>query len=407
MIKPTYKIGVLSVIILLVIGGIQASGPALAQVATPAVTSAPLDVTFPDLSGPYKVGRTSYEWIDQSRPETFASAPGLKRDLVVYIWFPASVTKRTKIAPYMDGGLMWDIWSGRSGREGPTFVRTTSPHAGLENLVHTHAYSSSLVDTDKPSYPVIIFVPSIHGTALNYASIVEDIASHGYIVIGTNIPFTSSVVSYPDGRLVVSGVNQQVIGDPNPVANPLLLAILTKDIQFVLDQAENLNATDESFKGHLDLKHVGVLGHHQGGQISISAITTDPRITAGAALEAATTADPENKPFLFVGSGFGTASRPAQLTQDQHGLLVDGMIVGNYGDFAFLVPIIPEINPPPPNPNAILGGIDPARGAQIVNSYLVAFFDHYLKGADLKWPTYPEAHLATFGVAAATSASGG
>jgi hypothetical protein len=123
MLKVISKIGILQVIILFVVSGIiQASGSALAQSATPAATAAaaPPDVIFPDLTGPYKVGRTSFEWIDQSRPETFAgpSGLGLKRDLMVYIYFPASVTKRTKIAPYMDGGLMWDIWSGMSGRGG-------------------------------------------------------------------------------------------------------------------------------------------------------------------------------------------------------------------------------------------------------------------------------------------------
>jgi hypothetical protein len=316
---------------------------------------------------------------------------------MVYIYFPASVTKRTKIAPYMDGGLMWDIWSSRSGREGPAMIfNTVSPHAGLESLVHTHAYSTNQIDTDKPNYPVVIFVPSIHGTALNFASIVEDIASHGYIVIAPNLPYISSVVGYPDGRLVVSG-STSAIGDGYFTGNAPLLSILTKDIQFVLDQAANLNTADANFKGHLDLAHVGVFGHHQGGQISISAISNDPRIKAGAALVDTTTASPGNKPFLFVGASFLGASVPAQLAQDQYELSVDGTEVANYSDFGFLVPLIPEMKPAGPQPHEVLGAIDPARGAQIVDSYLVAFFDHYLKGADLKWATYPEAHLSSSG----------
>jgi len=109
------------------------------------------DVTFPDLTGPYKVGRASFEWVDQSRDEFFASVPGLKRDLMVYIWYPGTPT-RPIIAPYMEsgqiwisfGGLMWDLWS---------------QQPGLESHVHSHAYNASTVDTDKPSYPVIIFDP--------------------------------------------------------------------------------------------------------------------------------------------------------------------------------------------------------------------------------------------------------
>src|SRR6185295_7433028 len=82
----------------------RSSTPVFAQCPTPAATPSTYEVTFPALTGPYPVGRTSYEWIDQSRDETFASIPGLKRDLMVYIWYPASTTRPLYVAPYMDGG---------------------------------------------------------------------------------------------------------------------------------------------------------------------------------------------------------------------------------------------------------------------------------------------------------------
>src|SRR4051812_4638652 len=106
------KLGVftVSMLLLLIYGNMQPRR-LLAQSGTPAATTVPVEITFPELTGPYKVGRVSYEWVDQSRDETFASVPGLKRDLMVYIWFPAVLAKRTKVASYMDGGLMWDIWS--------------------------------------------------------------------------------------------------------------------------------------------------------------------------------------------------------------------------------------------------------------------------------------------------------
>jgi pimeloyl-ACP methyl ester carboxylesterase len=319
-------------------------------------TSSP-EVIFPELTGPYKVGRTSFEWVDESREETFASIPGLKRDLMVYIWFPATLVKRTKIAPYMDGGLLWDIWSIKPG---------------LEGMVHTHAYQTTFVDKNKPNYPVLIFLPGAGGISLNYASIIEEIASHGYIVIGTSHPYSTAAISYPDGRILVS-----------KGGNATQPSIWIKDVQFVLAQAEKLNTTDKYFAGHLDLSRVGVFGHSFGGRIAGDLMAIDLRIKAGAALDAGSFAKIGSKPFLAVGSPSSVQNH----TPDDYWLTIEGTRHLNYGDFPLLLPILPD--------TPFIGDIDPEHGIKIINSYLLAFFDHYLNGAELRWPAYDEEKLIT------------
>ncbi len=382
--KHVIKFGVLSIVALLVLLNVSgAPAPSLAQLgaqsATPASTaaSASQDVTFPELTGPYKVGRTAIEMIDQSRDEVFASAPGLKRDLVVYLWYPASVTKRTKLLSYMDSPLMWDIASGVDGRGG---------HPGLGNLIHTHAYSSELLATDKPSYPVLIFEPGfeIPISSLFYASITEELASHGYVVVGMSHPYASQVICYPDGRILVGGAVAQAADFYNPT-----IPLWTQDARFVLDQLERLNATNENLKGHLDLAHVGMLGHSSGGKTSISAMAVDPRIKAGAALVGADKSLPKVSPFLYVVGG----PNQAQQAEDTYLLVTNGTLDTNYTDIGLLVPLVPDWS-------RLVGTIDPAYALRITNSYLVTFFDHYLKGADLKWPSYPEAKLTDYGSAA-------
>src|ERR1041385_6947751 len=99
----TQKIGLIVAVILVVAGS---SGTFIAAHRLP--SDKPTDINLPDLTGPYKVGRVAYEWVDQSRNEIYASIPGLKRDLMVDIWFPAAPAKRAKVAPYMENATMWD-----------------------------------------------------------------------------------------------------------------------------------------------------------------------------------------------------------------------------------------------------------------------------------------------------------
>lgn len=345
---------------------VQIFSPVSAQ--SPTTRDIP-EVTFPELTGPYKVGRVSYEWVDQSREEICASIPGLKRDLMVYAWFPASPAQHAKVAPYMDTDLMFDIW-----------IMQVAKQAGLMNKIHSHAFTTTTLDTDKSNYPVLILVPGYYDQSLNYASIIEELVSHGYIVIGTNHPYGSGVVGYPDGRFVTRPSNAKCVPDEAS------LNTWVRDVQFVLSQTEKLNTTDDTFKGHLDLSRIGIVGHSFGGMTAVKGAALDSRIKAGASLDDNAKANVMDGPFLFIGPG--SAPTKGQQTEGKYWLLIDGTDHLNYGDFGLLKPLFLQL--------PMLGDIEPARGVQIINSYLLAFFDHYLKGSDLNWPTFEEARLNTY-----------
>ncbi len=357
------KLAVL-VVVLLISGVFQTSSHVAAQSPTTAT-----DVTFPDLTGPYKVGRVAYEWVDQSRDETCADIPGLKRDLMVYVWFPASPAKRAKAASYMDTDLAFNIWFGQLNGQ-----------PGQMAKIHAHAFNTTNLDTDKTTYPVLIFIPGYYDQSQNYASIIEELVSHGYIVIGTTHPYGSGVVAYPDGRLVTRPSTAKCI--PDDISGATWL----QDVQFVLNQAEKLNTTDETFKGHLDLTRIGIIGHSFGGDTAIHEAANDPRIKAGVSLDSNAKTGKLGSPFLFIGS-FAVPNQE-QETVGTYWLKIDGTDHLNYGDFGLLKPLYPQME--------LLGSIDPARCIQIVNRYLLGFFDHYLNGADLNWPSFDEAHLQIF-----------
>ena len=58
-------------------------------------------LVLPTPTGPYAVGRTEYDWTDQSRLDPLAPHAGMKRELVVWVWYAALREPGAKIAPYL------------------------------------------------------------------------------------------------------------------------------------------------------------------------------------------------------------------------------------------------------------------------------------------------------------------
>ena len=62
------------------------------------------EVSLPEPTGPYAVGRASYDWVDSSREETFTKKEGDKRELMAFVWYPAEKpAPDTEPAAYLPG----------------------------------------------------------------------------------------------------------------------------------------------------------------------------------------------------------------------------------------------------------------------------------------------------------------
>ena len=59
-------------------------------------------VVLPDPTGPYPVGRTAFDWVDTSREDTLAPSSGIRRELLVWVWYPATSSGQgTATAEYL------------------------------------------------------------------------------------------------------------------------------------------------------------------------------------------------------------------------------------------------------------------------------------------------------------------
>lgn len=50
-------------------------------------------ITLPTPTGPFAVGRAIYAWTDDGTPDTLAPVAGSRRELVVWIWYPAEAAQ--------------------------------------------------------------------------------------------------------------------------------------------------------------------------------------------------------------------------------------------------------------------------------------------------------------------------
>jgi dienelactone hydrolase len=265
------------------------------------------DVTLPQPTGPFAVGCTTYAWGDES-PDTLAPVAGTKREIFIWMWYPA-VDRPAKTYEYLPSP-----WRTELERTQPGIFKIMSRDL---SKVHSYSLTNADISPKQSSYPVVIFRAGASSQVTNYTTLVEDLASYGYIVVGIDAPYRTRVVVFPDGRVV----------ERTPENNPelfsgeelnhraiKLMAAWTSDMSFVLDKLGQLNISDESgkFRGKLDMTRVGVFGHSFGGAQAAQFCHEDSRCKAGIDIDGfplgSVVKTGLHQPFMFLISGEGDFS---------------------------------------------------------------------------------------------------
>lgn len=373
------------------------------------------EITLPAPTGRFAVGRAMRVWSDTAQTDGWAPSPGERRELVGWIWYPAAGGKSnggqsSPAAPYLPAP--WRAALARhQGTLGEFLNRDLS-------LVHAHSAGDAAVSAERRKYPVVIMRPGLGALTTDFTTLAEDLASHGYVVVGFDAPYRTGLVVFPDGRVVTRppANNPETLrgGEQEGLADRLLAAWCA-DTRFVLDQLERLDAADPSgnLTGRLDLQSVGVFGHSLGGATAAQFCHDDPRCKGGIDLDGAprgsVVRESLSRPFMFILSDHGSPSNPENRRilgdiQSIYDRLPDGrrllMTIRGAHHFSFsdqallksqhLMRALGMLG--------VLGSLDARRGLAITADYLHRFFDVYLEGAPpvlLKDPSrrYPEVRL--------------
>ena len=279
------------------------------------------ETVLPTLTGPFAVGRATYVWTDATHSDPMAPQPGTKRELFAWFWYPAAPKQPSQtIEDYLP--VPW-----RTALERQTGVLLTQFLTRDLSRVRVHSIRDADVSPQQRSYPVVFMRAGLAALTSDYTILAEDLASHGYVVVGFDAPFRSFLVVFPDGRVIERAPQNnadRLSGSEEEQLATKLVQAWTADMSFARDQLEQLNASDPSgrFLGRLDLQRVGVFGHSLGGATALQFCHDDRRCKAGIDVDGAplgsVIGEGVSQPFMFLLSdhrGESVADQPEAIRQ--------------------------------------------------------------------------------------------
>jgi predicted dienelactone hydrolase len=140
------------------------------------------ETTLPTPTGQFAVGRTTYVWGDAAHADPMAPQPGTKRELLAWIWYPVAPQQPSQ--PF-DDYLPAPRRTAIDRDNGPLLRQFLTRDW---SRVRAHSIRNTELSPQQRSYPVVFMRPGLAALTTQYTCLAEDLASHGYVVVGFDAP---------------------------------------------------------------------------------------------------------------------------------------------------------------------------------------------------------------------------
>lgn len=240
-----------------------------------------MSIYFPRPTGQHAVAARILYFEDHCRKETLVHDPMHPfRELVVHLWYPSQGAPQEKPNfRYFISRLAYaenQSWLGR--------LRVWL-HNKLVEPVYSYSIPDGAFSSNQQSYPVILLSPALGSTADLYTAYAEELASHGYIVVGVNHTYYCNSVKFPDGRVMSKKILNEKYKNAREIekfkAMDSWIETWIEDIAFVLASIKQINSDQNSFfYQHFDFEHLGMMGHSFGGAATTQLCRRNKRLKA-------------------------------------------------------------------------------------------------------------------------------
>jgi len=359
---------------------------ALLSPAGAAAGGAPLQIAVPEPSGKLDVGSRALEMVDRSRQDTPGS-PGARR-LMVQVTYPRDGGEPCPPADYISPGVAPILAAALAVSQTPEIATGVCRGGPVARGAH----------------PILVFSHAFTADRFVYASLINDLASRGYVVLAPDHPPDAFAVEYPGGD-VVEGEYGAPLTPVSVTAEELaaLNRLRARDSRFVLTRALKLGHGKGFLGDHLDGGRVGILGHSLGGSTATRAALTDRRFDAAVDIDGSlfgewTARSGDRTPFMLlaaegsIGSNFheqSLCSYMEGLAGPRFALDLGDALHFSFSDFQTLAPQMAAGDPSWPFAGLyqlVVGTIDPQASIDAQRRALTRFFARYVKGRDVPKP---------------------
>jgi dienelactone hydrolase len=356
-------------------------------------------LTLPAPNGRYATGESTFRLVDDQRPDPWTPSQPY-RELMISVFYPAAHTSSRPFTTQFPAGAAAAI--------GTAAEQNFNLPAGLVNWAATKTHSVQDAGMAPGRFPVVLYSPGAGDSRDSNVTLVENLASQGYIVVTIDHTGEAPATEFPDGHIVGDSVVDAEFAQAYKAGTTLafftkLMSARQADTELVLDRLPGLPGR---LSRGMDLNRIGMFGHSAGGFTAANVMSTDPRIKAGVnmdgTLEYNVVPDSTNmsqvalhglqQPFLLIGSSSATDGsdihrEPSWASFGQHHSGWKADITMNDSEHHTLTDyeaLLPQLagRLPAGTVTGDLGLVDPHKAVAADRALVDSFFDRFLKGCD-------------------------
>ena len=150
---------------------------------------------LPAPSGSFGVGRAAYDWIDPARADGVSHDANARRELMVYVWYPARKTSDVASGIYLPGAKQ--INADPDARRLMEEEFESNWPLVVSGAITSHALENTDVAKRPRQFPVVIFSHGAGGSSFEYTGLFEDLVSHGYVIVAVEHTYLATAVAFP------------------------------------------------------------------------------------------------------------------------------------------------------------------------------------------------------------------